>query len=303
MLSLSNLLSSNLHRPEHDVNLLIYIMNIQQLVNQTLSSERYSDDWNEGWRQLFVLAKAESRKIAHRTRNSVFKRDIDPDMIVDSWVLEHELFTDHCNPNDDAQCDDMSCLQALSRQQDEYIADLYRLWYKLSHDTNVPQHAVDRAYKMLKEELATSISSVNYETYEQLHESAMPDPIDSIDETEEFVRLKDYHRSFKQDPECDPDDSLYVGDTTRLNRGKPRGSKGVLNGLYEDTLPEPSYRTKEKRITLIKALLSSDNADDIRLAYSMSIPRRKPSDTDDQHLARVMKRRRECERLVSTRSS
>jgi hypothetical protein len=224
-------------------------------------------------------------------------------MIVDAWVLEHELYTDHTNPNDDAQCGDMSCLQALSRQQDQYIADLYRLWQKLLHDDSVPHHAVERAYKMLKQELATSISSVNYETYEQLHESAMPDPVDSVDETEEFVRLKDYHKSFKQDPECDPDDSLYVGDTTRLNRGKPRGSKGVLNGLYEDSLPEPSYRPKDKRITLIKTMLSSNNADDIRLAYSMTTPKRRPSDTLDQHRDRIHMRRRECEKLVATRNN
>jgi hypothetical protein len=49
-------------------------------------------------------------------------------------------------------------------------------------------------------------------------------------------------------------------------------------------------------------MLSSGNADEIRLAYSMTIPRRKPSDTDDQHLDRVMKRRRECEKLVATRN-
>lgn len=277
-------------------------MTIPELVNRTLSSERYSDTWNEGWTQLFTLAKAESRKIARRTRGSVFQRDIDPNMIVDSWVLEHELYTDHCNPNDDSQCGDMSCLQALSRQQDEYIATLYRLWWKLLHDDTVPHHAVERAYKMLKDEVNTSISSVNYETWEQLHDSAVPDPVDSVDDTEQHIRLKDYHKSFRQEPECDPDDSIYVGDTTRLNRGKPRGSKGVLNGLYEDTLPEPSYRPKDKRITLIKTMLSSDNADEIRLAYSMTIPRRKPSDTLDQHLDRVMKRRRECEKLVATRN-
>lgn len=277
-------------------------MTIPELVNRTLSSERYSDTWNEGWTQLFTLAKAESRKIAHRTRGSVFQRDIDPNMIVDSWVLEHELYTDHCNPNDDSQCGDMSCLQALSQQQDEYIATLYRLWWKLLYDDTVPNHAVARAYKMLKDEVNTSISSVNYETWEQLHDSAVPDPVDSVDDTEQHIRLKDYHKSFRQEPECDPDDSIYVGDTTRLNRGKPRGSKGVLNGLYEDTLPEPSYRPKDKRITLIKTMLSSDNADEIRLAYSMTIPRRKPSDTLDQHLDRVMKRRRECEKLVATRN-
>lgn len=278
-------------------------MTIPQLVNHTLSSERYSDDWNDGWRQLFIRAKAESRKIAQRTRNSVFQRDIEPDMIVDSWVLDHQLYTDHSNPSDDSQCDDVSCMQALSRQQDQYIVDLYRLWYKLLHDDSVPDDAVKRAHKMLWNEINTSISSVNYESYEQLHESAIPSPVEHLDDTEEFVRLKDYHKTFNQEPECDPDDSLYVGDTMRSSRGKPRGSKGVLNGLYEDSLPEPTYRTKDKRITLIKALLSSDNASDIRLAYSMTIPRRKPQDTDDQHRDRVMKRRRECEKLIANRVS
>jgi hypothetical protein len=50
---------------------------------------------------------------------------------------------------------------------------------------------------------------------------------------------------------------------------RKRGSGGVLNGLYQNTRPEPTYYTKEKRNRLRMTYLDSDNVCDIMVGAYM----------------------------------
>ena len=50
---------------------------------------------------------------------------------------------------------------------------------------------------------------------------------------------------------------------------RKRGSGGVLNGLYQNTQPEPTYNTKEKRNRLRMTYLDSDNVCDIMVGAYM----------------------------------
>jgi hypothetical protein len=151
---------------------------------------------------------------------------------------------------------------------------------------------VERAYQLLKDEVNTSISSVSYETYESLHDSAKFDNVEYIDDTQKHINRVEYHKTFKQDPECDPDDSHYVGDTTRRNNRKPRGNIGLLNGVYQQTDAEPSYRPAVDRKKMLLRMMKSDNPVEIRLAYSCSPLHKRDYETRSDYRERVEKRNR-----------
>jgi hypothetical protein len=122
-------------------------------------------------------------------------------------------------------------------------------------------------------------------------DSVVYDEVEDIDDTERYVYRQESRLSFYQEPECDPDDSHYVGDTFRYNRGKPRGNIGLLNGLYEMTNPEPAYQTPQGRRTMLRGLARSENTDDIRMLYCLtSKPRR--NETDEEWAIKVSKRRK-----------
>ena len=102
---------------------------------------------------------------------------------------------------------------------------------------------------------------------------------DLFDDTEEHVRMLEYLESIHQEPECDPNDARFIGtppksddwdDKMQSNYiDKQRGSGGVLNGLYTNTLPEPYYYTKQQRRILRRTMLASDNYNEIKLGTMM----------------------------------
>ena len=286
------------------INCSLYIMNISnipELVRTATSAERYSEEYKAAWRELFVTAEAVAKTIPNR--------DIDASTLVDDWVAEHEVPTNHCNPDDDAQCGDMSCMQALALQQREYLNDIKGHYYTALRQWANPnlsdklrkkcRDRVNRLRNLWEQENNTNIRQVEHDAYEALGSSANFDTVELPTETERTVRRREYSISFSQEPECDPDDSRYVRDTERRNRGRPRGAVGVLAGIYENTDPEPSYRSPERKRLLIKTYLNSDNAQDIELAYSMTPMRRKDHETDEEWSVRLAKRRRNRDALIS----
>ena len=44
----------------------------------------------------------------------------------------------------------------------------------------------------------------------------------------------------------------------------------MLNGLYTNSYPEPTYYTKDQRRRIRKTMLDSDNIDDVKLATYMT---------------------------------
>lgn len=110
-------------------------------------------------------------------------------------------------------------------------------------------------------------SNIRYSEYE------------SLESADQSAITQEYAESFYQDPECDPDDARFLGtaprtdeweDKMRSNQvDRKRGSGGVLNGLYQNSKPEPTYYTKEKRNRLRMSYLDSDNVCDIMVGAYM----------------------------------
>lgn len=275
------------------LNYSLYIMNIQSLVHTALNAERYSPEYKSAWRSLFKLAES--------TCKLVTNRDLDPSTLVDDWVAQYDDTINHCNPDDDAVTGDMSCMQNMREQQRAFLNDIRAQYITNLRKSNDHSYTIKvrreylniakRLRKLWNEENNTNIRSVPFEVYEEMPESVVYDTVEDIDDTERYVNRQESRLSFYQEPECDPDDSHYVGDTLRYNRGKPRGNIGLLNGLYEMTDPEPAYQTPQGRRTMLRGLARSENPDDIRMLYCLtSKPRR--NETDEEWAIKVSKRRK-----------
>ncbi len=268
-------------------------MNITKLINIALDSERYSDEYKSAWRSLFKLAQATAKQYPNR--------DIDAKHIVDAWLAYHQTDLVHCNPDDDAVCGDESCMQAMRKQQRDFLNDIRNQYIVALRQSNTKSNTLKqrkeflniakRLRKLWNEENATNIQSVPFELYEEMPDSVVYDNVEDIDDTERYVYRQESRTTFYQEPECDPNDSHYVGDTTRLNRKKSRGNIGLLNGLYEQTDPEPTYQTPESRRCMLRQLRTSDSPQDIEMYFALTTPTRR-NESDEQWSTKVQKRRR-----------
>lgn len=256
---------------------------IQEILYGISNAERYDVREEDGhviseykfwWAQLYKEAKRTAKAIKRESiRDGIVPRDDDDVMvqiIVDQWLAESKSYQEHSHPSDDQLCNDMSCMQALAKQQEQYLLDIRRAFASACRRKDTK--AMQRIRKLYYQEKSSQLSSIDYT---HLDEPTTKEPVYTpedqsfFDETEQHVRKLEYQDAFVQDPECDPDDSHYVGDTLRMNNGKPRGNIGLLNGLYQQSLPEPAYRTKEARRRLFKTLLESGSIYDIESACGM----------------------------------
>jgi hypothetical protein len=276
-------------------------MNIQNLINIALNSERYSPEYKQAWRQLFQHAT--------QIAKSVPNRDLDPVTVVDNWLADHQLYLNHCDPADDLVAGDMSCMQAMRKQQHAFLNDIREQYITALRSADNRDYGIKRRQEFLNiakrlrklydEENATNITSVPFEIYEELGNSAEFE--EPITDTQAYVNRLEYRESINQEPECDPDDSHYVADTTRLNRKKPRGNIGLLNGLYQQSDPEPNYQTAERRACMLRQLRSSDNPQDIEMLFALTMPTR-GNQTDEQWSICVTKRRKLRKTLIQKAS-
>lgn len=298
---------------------------IESLIQQATENPKFSTEAKTAWRHLFILAQHECDQLAQSTYRTVFQREVEPMQIVDSWLAEARLYSDHCNPDDDRVTGDRSTVGALRDQQDQFLADILtqinrtkRSIYatRFQKKTNRRDHKLTALSKRLTrlEDLynnecaevvtqdpfydeAKCTSPTSYITFQEQQQFEEPDAMDAIDQFERLHASKHY---FHQDPECDPDDARFNGDQERRNRGRPRGATGVLSGVYELTDPEPLYRDRSQRKFLLRALKSSDNLQDIELFTHMAIrPRIKddPFQQKEECLAAGQRRRKVAARL------
>ena len=281
-------------------NCSFIIMNIKKLINHTLSCEPYSQEYKQGWRSIFIYATdlAKSRGLDYRDALIIKS-------IVDDLVFSNEVYIKHADPMDDAHAGDCSCMQALREQQKEYLDEIRDDYISALRQANnrtlTFKHRkgyliiARRLRNLWREENNTNLSSVPVEDLEQFGSDANFIPqvgsVEDLSDTEQLIIRREYRDSIHQEPECDPNDSHYVGDTTRRNVGKPYGNIGLLNGLYEQTSPEPSYMTAQNRRCMIRQLQSSDNPDDIRMLYALIPLSKRPSESKKDYGIRLRKRR------------
>jgi hypothetical protein len=288
------------------LNCSLYIMNIQTLINNTLALEPYTPEFKAGWRKIFIYAthEAKSRGLNHRDQDIVKS-------IVDDLVFTYEVYIKHADPMDDAHAGDMSCMQSLRNQQKEFLDSVRDSYISALRQANNRKlsfkqrkdyiNMARRLQSLWNEENNTNISSVPFESFELFGNDADFVSDEQLSDAELHIVRKEYRDSIHQEPECDPDDSHYVGDTTRLNRGKPRGNIGLLNGLYEQTDPEPTYQTAQGRRCMLRQLKNSDNPDDVRMFFSLTQPTRR-NESDEQWLTTITKRREVMNKLISSLS-
>lgn len=104
---------------------------------------------------------------------------------------------------------------------------------------------------------------------------------ESLESADQAAMQREYDESFYQSPECDPDDARFLGTPPRSDdwddkmksdyQDRGRGATGVLGGLYTETLPEPSYRTADKKRTLRKTLFNSEREADALLGVYVQV--------------------------------
>jgi hypothetical protein len=269
---------------------------IQSLIQQATENPKFSPEANAAWRRLFLLAQRECDMLKSQTFDTVFQREVEATQIVDNWIAEARLYSDHCNPDDDRVAGDRSTVGALRDQQDEFLADIelqinrtkrsiyatrFRKATKRRDNKLIAlSQRLARLQDLYDNEVKCTVTQDpyfdeakctapdSYITFKEQQQFEEPDSIDAIDQ---FERLHSSKHYFYQEPECDPEDARFNGDQERRNNGRPRGATGVLGGIYETTDPEPLYRDRSRRKYLLRAYKSSDNLQDIELFVHMAI--------------------------------
>jgi len=166
------------------------------------------------------------------------------------------------------------------RLRDQIAGSSPRLAEFLKHASD--QWLADNAYEIVNKTIRyTNCDITAHLSHEHTNErhNLYYSEYESLESADQSAITQEYAESFYQDPECDPDDARFLGtaprtdeweDKMRSNQvDRKRGSGGVLNGLYQNTRPEPTYYTKEKRNRLRMTYLDSDNVCDIMVGAYM----------------------------------
>ena len=229
--------------------------------------------------------------------------------IVDEWLAySNDGYQSHSNPSDNQLADDMSCTQALEKQARDNAAELVeavfksndhharertRTWLvqqsvgvnprlssylKMAADEWLADNAYEIIPKLIKYSQCDITShSANATTNQRTH--LRFDEYEDLDAADQQAIQDEYNETFYQDAECDPDDQRFIGtppknDTweakVRSNYvDRKRGSGGTLGGLYQNTLPEPTYYSKERFNRMRMSYLDSDSECFIRQGAHM----------------------------------
>lgn len=312
---------------------------IESLILWTLDQPKYSDERKAGWRDLFTLAKREAKHINRNSSKNIFTREIDETQILDHWLAYAKLYLDHCNPSDDICCGDMSCVQALKQQQDEYIIDLRNSLHMTTRQIKALQfskkakqkerklevlHAREKAIrKQLEDELKTTVTRVEFHSYEEWSSRTDSDfDYDDPEFMEDHAHALDSTLTIHQEQPEDPNnfwmkdnDSKHLAISrtlgSRHNPNNPkfkyRGNRGPLGGIYSTTNPEKPYSSWQNKHRILKLLRRSDNECDIRLFFAMTAPRPTEHSTPESHSKKIaqwkMAREGAVKKLLKTRAS
>jgi hypothetical protein len=261
-------------------------------LHQTLVNDIENDIPDEQRRAMWASVFHHAEQIAHQFQN----RDFEAADIVNHWYLDLES---PASQTRDARRDDKLCsfrtinqeLKDLEVQEnrDNYATweRLYRKWWFNGKQGTKPKMPPKVRYAI--------VTTEDYDTFGSGAWSEVEDDVDALE------RERENYLGFFQTPNEDPENPmednfgckrLAVRHTAHGVKYMYRGSKGVLNGVYSNTLPEPNYRTSEQRRTLLRTLLRSDNLIDVQLGFSKL--RMKPkgkNESKEAYDTRLAKRR------------
>lgn len=232
------------------------------------SHRKYSAQWKDKWSQIYTIAN-QCAKFYQKYLNRPL---IDASDILDSVLCDMKLTTDHCNPADDQVANDMSCMQSLNKQKLEFMEDILAEIVKAT-DPKV----IERLWALYDEEVRTVLRSVDYELYSEFGDATEFFEHKNVSDHDRAVMYDEYRNDLKLVTGIDPDDNRIVGTPPQADEfgfvsydkklkadcfDRKRGAYGVLNGLYQNSYPEPEwtanrtayYRTCKIRNTRDKSI-------------------------------------------------
>ena len=232
---------------------------VGRVIAFALSQERGSPAFKQAWKQIFSYARQLSDLF-----NTQLNRDVDPEMIVDSWSASSMWVKSDGNSVqlDDTSSEFVSLSRSLtlqwekdySRQQRKvaYLTDLYVSCTVDTSDSVLSDLRDAQRELTIIHRLKPTVA--DFTSHEEFGDDCQF-TADDWEFAEEYARNLDNRDSFRQEAEVDPDDARFLGTPPRANydgytsfeakmksdyRDRGRGSDGVLMGFYETTLPEPA---------------------------------------------------------------
>lgn len=234
------------------------------------------------WSAIFRAAKSTAAALNRQNKDKVYQRDFTAEDIVNHWYLDLESTSQvtHDFRAHDRCTGFLTIGQELKELEKQENRENYETWERLYREWwfGGKQGPKPRMPKPIH------YAIVNYEDHETFSEGAWSELDDDVESLETLrERKQDFYQTPNEDPENPLEDALgcrrlAVRHTVRQTahgivrdkRYMYRGSRGVLNGVYSNTNPEPAYRTPQGRYRLNKALLNSDNLIDVQIARYMS---------------------------------
>lgn len=222
-----------------------------------LSQERGSPAHKQAWRQIFSYARQLSDLF-----NTQLNRDIDPEMIVDSWSASSMwLKSDGSTVQlDDTASEFVSLSRSLTLQwekdflrQQRKVNDLTDLYIASTSDSILSDLRDAKRELTIIYRLKPTVA--DFTTLEAFGDDCQF-TADDWEFAEEYARNLDNRDSFRQEAEVDPDDARFLGTPPRPDydgytsfdskmksdyRDRGRGGDGVLMGFYDRTHPEPAH--------------------------------------------------------------
>jgi hypothetical protein len=237
---------------------------VGRVIAFALSQERGSPAFKQAWKQIFSYARQLSDLF-----NTQLNREIDPEMIVDSWSASSMWLKSDGNSVqlDDTASEFVSLSRSLTLQWErdysrqkrkvDELTDQYLAEWHCDHDDPHLDYLVT-CLKDAKRELTIihrlKPTVADFTSHEEFGDDCQF-TADDWEYAEDYARNLDNRDSFRQEAEVDPDDARFLGTPPRANyegyttfeakmksdyRDRGRGADGVLMGFYERTLPEPA---------------------------------------------------------------
>lgn len=229
---------------------------VGRVIAFALSQERGSPAFKLAWKQIFTYARQLSDLF-----NTQLNRDVDPEMIVDSWSASSMWVKSDGNSVqlDDTSSEFVSLSRSLTLQwerdysrQKRKVDDLTDKYIVNASDSVLSDlRDAQRELTIIRRLKPTVADFTSHEDFGDDCQFTA----DDWEFAEEYARNLDNRDSFRQEAEVDPDDARFLGTPPRADyngyvsfdskmksdfRDRGRGSDGVLMGFYEKTLPEPA---------------------------------------------------------------
>jgi len=254
------------------------------------------DPLEQSRRDLWSMVYSAAQDVANSVRN----RHLDAQDVVDEWYLDLE---NNAQVSHDFKAHDKVTgfltisqeLKAFEENENQLAYQLwereFRKWWDGGQQGKKPVLPARSRYSICQFKDAETFGNAAWSEQE--------------DEVESLERLRERRSSIRQDDHEDPENPyedergnrrlaqsrcLFDRYNPMNPKFKYRGTRGVLDGVYSKTDPEPTYRSSKNRGLLTRALLRSDNVLDVMLAKGMNRNFRFPADKRAKANARKLVR-------------